>query len=511
VNVRTKLRGAFAVYIALLAGLSWYQVRTTHRAVSSAHELTQLATRFRATSTVQLARIAQAGTDAQRFRVTHGDTDYVAQVEQNLREYDADLHRMDSLPLTGHERALLSPLTVEWRRAFDLGKALRERGPDSVAVAQFQDALDRVGRATQALAAASQDAMPGEIDAAEAAEQEAGQVTLLAAAGAVLLSVILSALLARSILDPLARLAEGTREVSAGRFTHRLTPTSGSDELANVARDFNAMTERLDELDQMKQAFVSKVSHDLKTPLSSMQETTSVLLDGVAGPLTAKQRQLLQINHESGQRLSAMISKLLDLSRIEAGLDVEQHALDVSALVQQSVDHLVEGASANRVTFSAPDAAFVMGEPEALAQVFDNLLDNALKFSPFDGHVSVRVDLLAGRGGVPPERWAALRREGRGQSAALVTVADEGPGITDDEKDRVFDRFYQTDAGRSVRSRGVGLGLAICREIIAVHGGAIWVTDNEPRGSVFNVLLPIAAGASFGGRDIAIVSTERRS
>jgi two-component system sensor histidine kinase GlrK len=512
VRVRTKLRGAFAVYIALLAGLSWYQVLTTRRAVSSGRELSAIAKRLQATSTVQQSRLALAASDAERYVARRGDTDYVAEVERTLREYDAELHGMDSLNLSRRERAALGPLSTEWNHAFELGMNLRSRGPNPAAVSELRQSIDRVSSATGAMASASQDAMTAEVETAEAAEGNAEQVTLGAAAAAVLLSIILTALIARSILEPLARLTEGTREVSAGRFSHRLTP-SGNDELARVAREFNAMTERLDELDRMKREFVSKVSHDLKTPLSSMQETTAVMLDEVPGPLSPKQRKLLLINQESGQRLYAMITKLLDLSRIEAGLDAERQVINVESLIRRSVDHLVEDSSASRVTIEAESGPGlrVLGELDALTQVFDNLLDNALKFSPFDGKLVVRITSVSARGAIPPERWAAVRRSGiRAPASVMVTVADEGPGIPDDEKERVFDRFYQTAAGRSVRSRGVGLGLAICREIIAVHGGAIWVSDNEPRGSVFQVLLPGVAEGGEVAQTPAVASTAVR-
>jgi signal transduction histidine kinase len=212
-----------------------------------------------------------------------------------------------------------------------------------------------------------------------------------------------------------------------------------------------------------------------------------------------------------------MITKLLDLSRIEAGLDAERQVINVESLIRRSVDHLVEGSSATRVTVEAETGPSlrVLGELDSLTQVFDNLLDNALKFSPFDGNVVIRVASIASRGAIPPERWAAVRRSGiRAPASVMVTVSDEGPGITDEEKERVFDRFYQTAAGRSVRSRGVGLGLAICREIIAVHGGAIWVSDNEPRGSVFNVLLPGVGDAGEAGAPsppVAATAVRRRA
>jgi signal transduction histidine kinase len=498
VNVRTKLRGAFAIYIALLAGLSLYHVRTTRDAVTGDHELTEIASRLRLTSNVQLGRVVQVSSDAQKYMITR-DSGYLSKLLQTMRDYDTELRRLDLLALSPLERSLIIPLASEWNGAMVLANSLgaEPRASTPAAVARFQEALDRVHVGTQSLGEASQRAMSEELALSEGREHEAERVTLIVAVGAVILAIALSALLARSILEPLVRLAEGTREVSAGRFSHRLA-ASGKDELAQVAREFNTMTERLDELDRMKRDFVSNVSHDLKTPLSSMQETNSVLLEDLAGRLTPKQRQLLEINQESAQRLAAMLGKLLDLSRIEAGLEPERQMVDIRQLVRRSIDRLTEGAGSSTARVSllmseAPSRLLVRGDSDALTQVFDNLLENAIKFSPFDGQVGVRIADLATRGSVPVERWTETRRLGLVPDAVLITVADEGPGIPDEEKERVFDRFYQTEAGRAVRGRGVGLGLAICKEIVADHGGAIWASDNEPRGTVFQVLLPGAA------------------
>jgi signal transduction histidine kinase len=216
------------------------------------------------------------------------------------------------------------------------------------------------------------------------------------------------------------------------------------------------------------------------------------LLDEVAGPLTSKQRQLLDINQESAARLAGMLAKLLDLSRIEAGVAGERRLTDVRSILRQSVERIGENGSDERVILPATDSAphlMVNADADGIAQVFDNLLENALKFSPFDGKVRVRATDVTVRGSIPPERWAVLRRADA-VGAVLITVADEGPGIPDVEKERVFQRFYQAEAGRVVRRRGVGLGLSIVRQIVADHGGAIWVGDNEPRGSIFYVLLP---------------------
>lgn len=305
----------------------------------------------------------------------------------------------------------------------------------------------------------------------------------MVAASALALSVLLSALLVRSIVRPLGALAHGTREISAGRFSHRLDD-AGSDEFAQVARDFNAMTGRLEELDRLKRDFVSNVSHDLKTPLSSMQETSAVLLEELPGPLTEKQRHLLSLNQESGRRLASMLAKLLDLSRIEASPAANGEMVDVTWLVRGIVGRFnaARPARAPVVTLHEAEPRLLLrADADGLGQVVENLLENAIKFSPPDGTVRVALAELPSR------------------DVVLLSVADEGPGVPDAEKERVFERFYQTAAGRTVRSRGVGLGLSICRHIVEAHGGTIWVADHEPRGAVFCVRLPALAGAGADG------------
>jgi two-component system sensor histidine kinase GlrK len=356
-----------------------------------------------------------------------------------------------------------------------------------------QQILEQVQVETQQLAAAAQNAMSRELAESELAARRAERLSWISGVGALLLSILLSALLVRSIVQPLGRLTEGTREVSAGRFDYRLA-SRGRDEFAQVAHDFNSMTERLDELDRMKRDFVSKVSHDLKTPLSSMQETIGVLLDELPGPLTDKQRQLLELNRDSGRRLSAMLGKLLDLSRIEAGLEPDFQMLDVVQIARRSVERMNAARQERglQTTIEEPvRRLLVRGDGAGLMQVFDNLLENAIKFSPPGAEVRVTILDLPSRGErVPAERWGALQRRGLGGDAVLLSVADAGPGIPDVDKEKVFARFYQAEAGRAIPARGVGLGLTICREIVTAHGGSIWVSDNSPRGSVFNVLLP---------------------
>ena len=496
-TVSNRLRGAFGLYIALLAALLVYHVRTIQHVVGSGHELSAISSRLRITSTVQLARIGQMSNDAEKYLVTR-DAGYLDKFLETAHAYGLELERLHKLPLSAAERTWLAPLDSNWHDVAAEAQQLadhRSAPPEtaSASVVRLQASLEKVQLETQQLAAAAQDAMSHELNESELSAQRAEQLSWIAAVGALLLSILLSAMLARSIVLPLERLTEGTREVSAGRFDYRLE-MFGTDEFAQVSQDFNSMTERLDELDRMKRDFVSKVSHDLKTPLSSMQETISALLDELPGPLTPKQRQLLELNRDGGRRLSAMLSKLLDLSRIEAGLEPDFQMVDVVQLVRHSVERMNAARQQRGLHTSITEPArrvLVRGDSAGLAQVFDNLLENAIKFSPNGAEVSVTItDLPMGSERVPPDRWAALPHRGLGGDAVWLAVRDTGPGVPDEEKERIFARFYQAEAGRAIPARGVGLGLTICHEVVMAHGGTIWVSDNEPRGSVFNVLLP---------------------
>jgi signal transduction histidine kinase len=493
-----------------------YHVRTIQRTVASGRELAEISARLSVTSTEQLARIAQMSDDAEKYLVT-SEPGYLEKLQQTTRDYAGDLRHLESQSLRPAEREQALQLAADWRQAEALAGLIATGAqaltPTSESVPRLQQALERVRTGTQQLGVASQDALSRELEESERTGRAAERVVWIAAVVALILSLVFSALLVRSIVEPLARLADGTREVSAGRFGHRLNAT-GRDELAQVARDFNSMTERLDELDRMKRDFVSKISHDLKTPLSSMQETNSVMLDELPGPLTPKQRHLLELQQESARRLAAMLSKLLDLSRIEAGLEPDFQMLDVTQLVRRSVER-VAGARAEAgvpVAFVEPASKLlVRGDEEGLAQVLDNLLENALKFSPSDGEVRVEVTSPSqGSDRIPPDRWSVLRQRGLHEGAVFITVSDQGPGVSDQEKERVFERFFQAEAGRSVRGRGVGLGLTICKEIVSQHGGAIWVADNRPRGATFCVLLPGAVRVGGDAAGLALAGAEER-
>ena len=420
-SLSTQLRLAFAVLLALLAAILTYHVRSSRAAAQRARDLTALSERQQAALYDQVGRLSAIHADLEKL---------VVRREAPARTRDA---------ATG--------MVV---------------------------ALDQSSRRLEEMATSIVAAMDGSLAAAEVAARRAERIATGIAVVAFVASALLSVALLRAILGPLQRLAQGTRELANGRFGHRL-PESATREFAEVARDFNSMAQRLEELDRLKKDFVSTVSHDLKTPLSSMQETVEIMLEELPGPLTQRQRKLLELNRESARRLAQMLAKLLDLSRLEAETVPQRDVVDLAGIVRDGLERFDIGRPGRGPSFGliAPATPlWIRANASGIAQLLENLLENAVKFSPPGGTIRVGVADLPANGTV------------------LLSVADEGPGVPDAEKNRVFERFHQTTTGRAVGNRGVGLGLSICRHIVDAHGGVIWVADHEPRGAVFCVLLP---------------------
>jgi len=298
----------------------------------------------------------------------------------------------------------------------------------------------------------------------------------------------------RSIHRPLRRLAEGTRAVAQGQFGYRLQ-TDGPTEFAGMAEDFNSMVERLGQLDALKRDFLSHVSHELRTPLVAMQETNQLLLEEAPGPLNARQRRLLDLNLQGARRLSTMIANLLDLSRLEAGV-MEYHIerRNLTLVVGGAVGQLESWAGQRgvRLVAALPDEPLSADcDGDRLTQTVVNLIDNAVKFSPEGSEVHVTLAVAeSGMACVPGRLRRVVVAAGRDRRFALIRVSDNGPGVPEREKLAIFERFHQV-AGTAKKSRGVGLGLAICAQIAEAHRGALWVADNPGGGSVFSLLLPL--------------------
>lgn len=505
-RVATKLTGAFGLFIVILAGLLVFHIRTIRHAVYINFELSDLASRVYTASTRQVIRIGALEENASKYRVTR-DPGYLEKFSEARDAFERDLQHLETAALGEAERREQARLAALWAEVLEtaaelqLALAAGNRTNTDLVLDTLRHQLDQLRAGARALGDASQAAMVARMARSAEAARSAERISWSVLAAVLLLGVAGSGVTIRSISEALRRLQDGTREVAAGNFAYRLDAYR-DDEFAQLARDFNIMTRRLGELDQLKKDFLSKVSHDLKTPLASMLETTRALLEEVPGPLSERQQRLLQLNHQSGERLAAMIAKILELSALEAGaLGFEPRPHDLGSLARSAIQEveLAGGEGEACIEAALPELPVVVTcDEELISRVLVNLLENAVKFSPGGATVHLELTNLASRPEhLPAERWEAIATgaaTGAATSveigAALVTVSDAGPGIPDAEKELVFERFFQAEGGKRILRRGVGLGLTICREIVAAHHGALWVDDAPGGGSTFSLLLP---------------------
>jgi signal transduction histidine kinase len=245
----------------------------------------------------------------------------------------------------------------------------------------------------------------------------------------------------------------------------------------------------------MKKDFLAGISHDLKSPLASIRETLTVLLDEVPGPLVERQRRLLQLATQSGERLSAMISNLLDLAQLEARVTQYEFAPhDLAGLVRGIVAEMETRFRERDVAaeLESPESLLVECDAERMAQVVQNLIDNALAVAP--GGTEIRVALSSPAGYPTSMERSKTGGDVRAMNLVRLEVGDRGPGVPEELADRIFEKFQRGEGGYS---QGVGLGLTISREIVVAHDGRIWLEARPGGGSVFIVEIPVTRSGDF--------------
>jgi len=322
----------------------------------------------------------------------------------------------------------------------------------------------------------------------------------LALAGCIggLLSVLLALLISWSVSSPLRRLAKAADAIATGDYDHRVT-SEGPTEVQELARNFNSMAEQVHSSQQSQRDFLANVSHDLKTPLTSIQGFAQAITDGAAGDPESV-RHAASVIRDEAQRMSRMVTELLDLARIESGQVVmRREAVHLNAVLRDCVDKLAlraQQCSVKLETQMPVDLPVITGDGDRLAQVFTNLLDNALKHTPEGGKVAVAVRSLTG---------SSIVRRGKTWPAGVeVSVSDTGSGIPPEDLSRIFERFYQVDKSRQ-RGGGLGLGLAIVKQIVEAHHGTIQAESVVGIGSRLIVTLPLD-----GGTEITQASPRKR-
>jgi len=295
----------------------------------------------------------------------------------------------------------------------------------------------------------------------------AGDLTtrLLEAGGAALVvAMLLVLLVSQSVTRPITQLGAAAEDIAAGNYSRRVS-IHGSDEIGMLGSAFNRMAEAVERARKVQRDFLANVSHELKTPLTSLIGFSQALVDGSL--LTdAERKRAATIVHEESERVLRMAQELLDLARVEAG-SISMHiaAVDLAGQLEQELEIVRPRAAARELSLSSSvpdDIPPILADPERLHQILDNLLDNAVKYAPPGATIDAAAQL---------------------SGSAVETVVSNPVGPHRPDPDRMFDRFYRADPSRSAAAGGVGLGLSISRELATAMKGRLWA-DFGPTGDL---------------------------
>ena len=348
--------------------------------------------------------------------------------------------------------SLSRPLTIRevqiGRRPFMVAAGLMTSGPEGLIV-QAGEPLDQLYQAFRQT----------EVSLA---------IILVVAAVAV---VLLSYFLASEVTQPVNQLAQAMREIGSEGLSRRLRWRGRQDEVGSLAQAFDELLARLEEAFARERQFISDASHELKTPLTSINANAQMLIRWGDRDERIRKESLETIVAETAS-LAGMVNGMLTLAKADSGESIPKEPVSLSAIAREAVSATAQRAFDKGITleFEPPDVSpIVEADPALLRQLFTNLIDNAIKFTE-QGGVIVRVGSVHGE--------------------AIAEVQDTGPGIDPAELPLIFDRFYRTDKSRSRAVPGTGLGLAIVRSIVRIHGGSVEALRPTSGGTLFRVHLP---------------------
>lgn len=293
---------------------------------------------------------------------------------------------------------------------------------------------------------------------------------------ALLFGLIGSFILSQIMTRPIKKMVEGARQIGQGKLD-TVIEVKSTDELGELAGDFNLMANQLKELDHMKQDFVSSVTHELRSPMTSIGMNLDLFIEGSYGPLNSEQKEILRVMRDNAARLGRFINDLLDVAKLERGkMEITPVSMAINSAIEGPMQLAKVMADAKKITLTAeiPEGVpQVFIDSDRVQQVITNLLSNAVKFTPEGGKITVKV-------------------KENSDSLIQVSVCDTGMGIPGDQIAKVFEKFEQVKGTREKIKgpKGTGLGLAIVKALVEIHGGTIWAESELKKGSCFHFTLP---------------------
>ena len=465
------LLGGFTLVILPLVGALAYSAWNTERLASKSRTAVFNASQAARASRSLVDRIAAIERVAQQIALLDDpalEIDY-ARVHRSFKQLAAEIAQ---LPIDEAQAHALNVTVEREQGLYDLLTASPRRRLESQAVGNRVDALIDSARDVLAI---NNRVVDREVERLRVSAENVQRniILLLIFSTAVALAIALA--LTRYIARPIAEIDGAIRQLGGADFSQPIT-VRGPEDLRYLGRRLDWLRRRLEEFETQKNRFLRHVSHELKTPLTALREGAELLNDQVAGPLAPPQRQVVGIMRDNSVKLQRLIEELLDYQRaLHAAASLEVKSIALESLVEEAVKphELAARAKSLRLAIEA-EPATVEADPEKLRSIVDNLVSNAVKFTPPGGTVTVSARAVAGE--------------------AIIEVLDTGPGVPQEERESIFNLFFRGRRSESAtasggRVKGTGLGLAIARELVEAHGGRIAVLGGEAGGH-FRVTLP---------------------
>jgi len=457
----------FTLVMVPLVGALAYSAWNTERLAAQSRSAVFSASQAARASRSLVDRIAATERVAQQMVLLDDPglaVDY-ARIHRSFRQIADEIAQ---LPIDDAQASALSSTVTQEQELYDLLTGQPRPRLDSKAVSER---VDRLIESARDVLSINNRIVDREVERLrfKAEQVQRGLFLLVLFSTAVALGIAL--FLARYIARPISEIDAAIRQLGGADFAQPIA-VRGPEDLRYLGRRLDWLRRRLDEFETQKNRFLRHVSHELKTPLTALREGAELLHDEVAGPLAPTQRQVVSIMRDNSVKLQRLIEELLDYQRAlhaAASLELKTVVLDVLVAEAAHAHALAAQAKGLRLTLDA-QSAVLEADPEKLRSIVDNLISNAVKFSPAGGTITVRARAQAGE--------------------AVIEVIDAGPGVAPEERESIFNLFFR---GRTKAESGSikssGLGLAIARELVEAHGGRIAVVT-EGRGGHFRVTLP---------------------
>jgi len=505
-SVYTKLLVAFLTIVVLLIMVGAAGLRALSEVNRHAEELVILHRKIAAYRQLQHDTTGQLYSVASALMASNDRT-----LEATLRQLNQFGYDLDRLQFVAKDEVeLLSRVQADYDRfiqavthVIELIRKGNVAEGRELQRTQASPLADRLERLTNELVNKAEGDMVARIEVSHEAYLTARWVVIGFAVGSIGLALILGYAISWSLIGPVQEMDAQLKEIAAGDFSQRVA-IPNRDELGALATNLNRMNEELGRLYQQldtanrhKSEFLASMSHELRTPLNAIIGFSEVLLDRLFGDLNAKQEEYLQDVLESGRHLLSLINDILDLSKVEAGhMELEVGRFALPEILENGLTMIRERAGRHGIALSLevdPAIDVIEADERKVKQVVFNLLSNAVKFTPDGGKVGIRV--------------------GRNEAGVWITVWDTGIGITPENQERIFEEFQQVEGVYTEKREGTGLGLALAKKFVELHGGQLWVESEAGQGSRFTFTLPVgtvpqpettralAAGAATGLED----------